>query len=268
MDFQNEVLFNGVVAVQSETQGMQTNINPPFEMVNQFRVLRDTFSAQYGLAQGAVNYQFASGTNTFHGDGFEILRNNWFDAAGINNAGMTPIDREHNYGFSVGGPIIKNRLFFHVSSEWYRNNATLTAQMNVPTPAEKAGDFSGYTDANGTQIPIFNPINSTCTANGNAPGKQFLGNIIPKSCFSALSASLLPDIPDPNLPGQVKNLTSQIAAAPLRQTSWGYSIDWGITDSQTVHFSQWRDTYNTIGVDNNAYFAVGTPLSGAKQSRG
>lgn len=264
VDFQNEVLFNGVVAVQSETQGYQTNINPPFEMVNQFRVLRDTFSAQYGLAQGAVNYNFASGTNTFHGDGFEILRNDFFDAAGINNGGVTPIDKENNYGFSVGGPIIKNRTFFYVSSEWYRTNATQVAHMTVPSPAEKQGNFSGYTDANGNQIPVFNPVNSTCTANGNTPGTQFIGNIIPQSCFSPLSQSILKSIPDPNLAGQTNNLTSQITAAPDRQTSWGFTIDHNITEKQSIHFSEWRDKYSTIAVDNNAYFAVGNPLSGAK----
>lgn len=264
VDFQNEVLFNGVVAVQSETQGFQTHINPPFEMVNQFRVLRDTFSAQYGLAQGAVNYQFASGTNTFHGDGFEILRNDFFDAAGINNAGVVPVDKEHNYGFSVGGPIIKNRTFFHVSSEWYHNNATQLALMTVPTPAEKTGDFSGYLDSSGHVIPIWNPVNSTCTAGGNRPGTPFIGNIIPASCISPLSASIIPDIPDPTLPGQVNNLTSQITSSPFRQTSWGYSIDHNITQTQTIHFSEWRDSYNYIAVDNNAYFAVGSLLSGAK----
>ena len=63
VDFQNEVLFNGVPAVQSETQGFQSNINPPFEMVNQFRVVTSVFSAQYGLAQGAASYNFVSGTN-------------------------------------------------------------------------------------------------------------------------------------------------------------------------------------------------------------
>jgi hypothetical protein len=275
VDFQNEVLFNGVVAIQSETQGFQTHINPPFEMVNQFRVLRDTFSAQYGLAQGAVNYQFASGTNTFHGDGFEILRNNFFDAAGINNAGITPVDREHNYGFTLGGPIIKNRTFFHVSSEWYRTNATQTGLMTVPTPAEKMGDFSGYVDSMGNQIAIYVPQFATATTQGWTPpagcpitaaqaGHPFPGNMIPQSCFSALSKSLLGDIPDPNLPGQVKNLSSQITASPYRQTSWGYTIDHNITDKQSVHYSEWRDIYNYIAVDNNALFAVGSPLSGAK----
>ena len=59
VDFENEVVFNGVAAVQAETQGFQTFINPPFEMVSEFSVLSSVFSAQYGLAQGVVSYQFA-----------------------------------------------------------------------------------------------------------------------------------------------------------------------------------------------------------------
>jgi hypothetical protein len=89
VDFQNEVTFNGIAAVQSETKGFQTYINPPFEMISEFNVLSSVFSAQYGLAQGVAAYQFASGTNIFHGDAFEILRNNYFDAAGANPPGTS-----------------------------------------------------------------------------------------------------------------------------------------------------------------------------------
>ncbi len=98
VDFESEVVFNGIPMAQSETQGFQTIWNPPYELVNQFNVERSTFSAQYGLAQGAVTYQTVSGTNQVHGDGFEIVRNNFFDARGAYNA-TTPIDQENNYGF-------------------------------------------------------------------------------------------------------------------------------------------------------------------------
>jgi len=89
VDFENEVMFNGVVANQSETQGLQSNINPPFEMVGEIQVLTSNFSAQYGLAQGVASYQFASGTNQLHGDAFELLRNTFLNAAGANPPGTT-----------------------------------------------------------------------------------------------------------------------------------------------------------------------------------
>jgi len=63
VDFEQEILYNGVPAPQPETEGYTVNFNPPFEMVQEFRVERSTFSAQYGLGQGALTYQMASGTN-------------------------------------------------------------------------------------------------------------------------------------------------------------------------------------------------------------
>ena len=92
-----------------------------------------------GLAQGVATYQTASGTNTLHGDVFEILRNNFFDARGAYNP-TVPVDNENNYGFTVGGPVWlpkiyngKNRLFFHISTEWYRRNYPDLTFMSLPT---------------------------------------------------------------------------------------------------------------------------------------
>ena len=85
VDFEQEILYNGVPAPQPETEGYTVNFNPPFEMVSEFRVERSTFSAQYGLGQGALTYQMASGTNRYHGDLFEINRNSFFDSEGFFN---------------------------------------------------------------------------------------------------------------------------------------------------------------------------------------
>ena len=81
--FENEVNFNGVPVAFVDYSGNQTYINPPYEAVSEFRVNSSTFDAQYGLGQGAVTFSMASGTNQFHGDGFEILRNQWFDSVGF-----------------------------------------------------------------------------------------------------------------------------------------------------------------------------------------
>lgn len=264
VDFQNEVVFNGIPAVQSETQGFQSNINPPFELVDQFKVLQNVFPAQYGLAQGVAQYQFSSGTNALHADGFEIMRNNYFDAKGANpplnpvtGAPETPIDKEDNFGFSVGGPVrlplIYNgtdKTFFFVSSEWYRLNQAVTGNMTVPTQAMVGGDFSGFPQ------PIYvpsGPLPSGCTP-GAAPGQQFPGNKIPTDCFSTVSKSLLTLIPTPTASGYTNNLKSQITSAKTRQTSWGFNIDENLTTSQTVHFSYWRDSYNTPAFDHPGYF--------------
>jgi hypothetical protein len=276
-DFANTVMFNGVVAVQAETQGYQSNINPPFEMVNEVQVLTTSFSAQYGLGQGVASYQFASGTDVLHGDAFEVLRNTMFNAAGANpgfNADGTkqsaPAIHEDNYGFSLGGPVVipklyngQKKTFFHVSSDWFRLNQKDTGTMTVPTVAEVNGDFSGLLSLASPQ-PIFVPQGFVapvgCSA--PAPGQQWPGNVIPKGCFSKSSASLLPLIPAPSLPGLSNNVSSSIGTLPTRQTNWGFSIDHNLTETQKLHVSFWRDKYRyTFCCSNNAHF--GNELGGS-----
>jgi hypothetical protein len=283
VDFQNEVTFNGIAAVQAETKGFQTYINPPFEMISEFNVLSSVFSAQYGLAQGVAAYQFATGTNAFHGDAFEILRNNYFDAAGANPPGTSstakgpvPVDKEHNYGFSLGGPVYipklypnKGKTFFHLSMEWYRNNQTQAGQMNLPTVAQKAGDFSGYgaTDATGAfhQFPIYVPPGFVAPAGciAPAPGQPWPGNTIPTSCFSTLSQSILKSLPDPQLNSLSNNTQSLVGVLLNRQFSRGFSIDHNLTDRQKLHGSFWRDHEPTPACcNNNAFLPANNPLTG------
>ena len=150
VNFESEILYNGIPAPQSETAGYTTNFNPPFELVNEFRVERSTFSAKYGLAQGAVTYQTASGTNALHGDAFYINRNEYFDANSFSNpGGRVPTDRENDYGFTVGGPVViphvyngKDKTFFLFSLDFAKTASTNTNTGTVPTALEKTGDFS------------------------------------------------------------------------------------------------------------------------------
>jgi hypothetical protein len=250
MFLENGVEFNGVPVAFVQNQGAQTYINPPYEAVSEFRLDNSTFDAQYGLGEGATTFNMASGTNQFHGDAFEILRNQLFDSAGFfptrfdaNGNPLPPINQENDFGFTVGGPVRIPRLyngskrtFFHFSSEWFRQNLAQTAIGTVPTAAMKAGDFSNFVDANGNQIPIFDPTT----------GKQFPGNIIPQSRFSSVANALLPLIPNPNLPGTNFGLQNNEAPAvhslPVRQLSWAYTIDQNLTSSQSIHFSEWRDS--------------------------
>jgi outer membrane receptor protein involved in Fe transport len=267
VDFQSEVVFNGVPLAQSETQGFQTIWNPPFELVNEFNVLRSSFSAQYGLAGGAVTYHTASGTNALHGDGFEIIRNNFFDAKGAYNP-TVPIDKENNYGFSVGGPVFiphvyngKNKTFFYLSMEWYRENNAQTGTYSLPTAAEKAGDFSGLRDNSGNLIKIYNPANSGCNANGNTPGSQFRGNIIPALCFSANSSSLLQYLPNPTLSGFYNNAVNGEGVLPVRQNPWGFNVDHSINDKQSLHFAMWRDKQTSYGDNSGTNLPFSSPLA-------
>jgi hypothetical protein len=205
--FENEVQFNGVPVAFVDYSGNQTYINPPYEAISEFRVNSSTFDARYGLGQGAVTYNMASGTNDLHGDAFEILRNQLFDSAGFfpthfgpKGDPAPPIDQQNNYGFTVGGPVIipklyngKNRTFAHYSADWFKQNQAQNTIGTVPTPAMKTGDFSGFVDSTGAQIPIYDP----------QTGKPFPGNVIPQARFSALALRFCQISPIPTGPASI-----------------------------------------------------------------
>ncbi|MFC5862323.1 carboxypeptidase regulatory-like domain-containing protein [Acidicapsa dinghuensis] len=268
-DFEEEIVYNGIPVPQSETEGYTTNYDPPYDFVQEFRVERTTFSAQFGLGQGALTYQMKSGTNQYHGNAFEINRNSFFDSVGFfngpnfNSANVddkAPVDHENNYGFSVGGPIRiphlydgRNKTFGYYSQEWYKQNTENLTNGTVPTVAEKTGDFSNYLGTNkaGDQIvvPIYDPTT----------GKQFqcngVLNVICPDRISPIAASLLQYIPDPDnsgtgVGGQTNNKNFVPFISPQIQHIWGFTVDQTLTPTQSLHYSEWRNTFHNYGFDN------------------
>src|SRR5215475_8088940 len=134
---------------------------PSIDAIQEFRVERNSFSAEFGQAQGAViNLITKGGSNTFHGSFFEFYRNDSLNANNffLNRAGQPkPQLKYNNYGFNFSGPIFapkfgeggkgywngKNRVFFFWSEEWRRERRGQVLTAQVPTAAEKTGDFSG-----------------------------------------------------------------------------------------------------------------------------
>ena len=272
VDFEQEIVYNGIPAPQPETEGYTTNFNPPFELVQEYRVEKSTFSAQFGLGQGALTYQMKSGTNSYHGDLFEINRNSLFDSVGFFNGpawgGKTspPPDHENNYGFSIGGPIRiphvydgRNKTFGHYSQEWYKQNNEDTDVSTVPTVQEKKGDFSDLVDASGALIPIYDP----------QTGQPFPGNVIQPGRISPLSSSILQYIPDPDRPGSgpgglLSNKSFAPYINPIIQHVWGFVVDQTLTPTQSIHYSQWRNSYSTHSFDYHPLVLAPNPLNSQK----
>ncbi|HVW76228.1 MAG TPA: TonB-dependent receptor [Alloacidobacterium sp.] len=279
VDFEQEIVYNGVPAPQPETEGYTTNFNPPYEMVDEFRVERTTFAAQFGLGQGVLTYQMASGTNKYHGDLFEINRNSFFDSVGFFNGkdwvpsnvhNTPPTDHENNYGFTIGGPISipklydgRNRTFGHYSQEWYKQNNLNTNSSTVPTALEKTGDFSDFVDSDGHIIPIYDNIPGTPEY-----GQQFSYNgklnVIPPSMLSPTSQSLLQYLPDPDLPGLDSNRSYAPFVNPHIQHVWGFTVDQVLTPKQNIHYSQWRNSFSNYSFDNNPFVIAPNPLNSMK----
>jgi len=132
---------------------------PSIDSIQEFEVQTNTFAAEYGRNSGSVvNLVTKSGTNRLHGSAYEFLRNDALDARNYfnDNRFAKPPLRLNQFGGTLGGPILKNKTFFFLNYEGFRRSAGITRITNVPTLAERAGQF---TDANGNPVAV--PVTST-----------------------------------------------------------------------------------------------------------
>ena len=256
------------------------NSNPPYEMVDQFRVIRNLFSARYGMVQGAVDYGMREGTNKLHGDGFLIDRNQFFDSDGFfpvyNGQGkpIPPANIQSEWGGTVGGPVVlpklyngHNKTFFLFSFDLYSWKQGQTAYGSVPTAAEVGGDFTKFVNSNGVQIPIYDPTT----------GQQFMGcggtqpNVICPSRIDPLSKTLLQYIPAPNATGTNYGLQNNEAPAipsiTIQNRAWGVTIDHQLSQNQSISFTWWRSRYLQPQIEETSSASIvpaNNPLSGVE----
>ena len=137
------------------------------DFIQEVKIETSNFSAEFGRTSGpAFNIVTRSGSNAWHGSAFEFLRNNYFDARPFFSAFKTHL-RFNDFGYGVGGPIIKNRLFFYVGEEWKKlrqQNAPTT--FSVPSSAMLAGNFQGLTSG-GAPVVLHFPGTNTPIPNNN-----------------------------------------------------------------------------------------------------
>jgi Carboxypeptidase regulatory-like domain len=191
---QTLALIDGVDNTRGDGMGPQTvEMEPPPDVIREFRVEVNNLSAEYGrTGGGVVNATIKSGTNQFHGGLYELLRNDVFDAAGWGNT-RKPSLRRNTAGVNAGGPIRHNRTFFFAAFERLWNNQGSTATANLGLPAWRKGDFSTATrDANGSAfvVPIYDPASGNTTT--------FPGNVIPSNRLDPVAVKALQYMPLPN----------------------------------------------------------------------
>jgi len=203
------VTVDGVNIRDINDPRVNISLNP--DVVQEFQENQSNYSAQQHSAGGAaINLVTKSGTNSFHGSAFEFLRNDVLDAKNFFDSGDKPPFRQNQFGFSVGGPIIKNRTFFFAGYEGLRIVKHETFQYTVPTEAERAGDFTG-------EPQIFDPSTYNAGTNTRQP---FLNNQLTGISPTSLNAlDLL--FPHPNRPGDVNNL---LGNPPDNSTNDQFSI--------------------------------------------
>jgi len=208
------------------------------DAIAEFKVQTSNYSPEFGRSGGAVvNATTKSGTNRFHGSAWEFLRNDKFDARGYFESPTDPKApyKQNQFGATLGGPIIKEKVFFFGDYEGTRINSAQTVFETVPSVAETKGDFSdilgGQSGVDALCRPVFtnevyNPATTqTVTANtscGNAPGTATVrngfgfdpvtglpipgqANIIPSQYLSTLGLNYASLYPAPNVPGAQGN---------------------------------------------------------------
>jgi carboxypeptidase family protein/TonB-dependent receptor-like protein len=212
---QSEILLDGVA-----TNGAYLNIVtivPTQDAIQEFKVQTNNLGPEYGrFAGGVINLSTKSGSNSFHGSVYEFLRNKVLNANDFfDNRNNVPVPAftQNQFGANVGGPIVKNKLFFFSSYEGYRLRKGNPLTTTVPTLAERGGDFSK------SGSPIYDPLtgsSQTCTSGGGACRTQlsFNGtpNVIDPARIDPTAKALLAYFPMPNQPGEINNLVVNFSA--------------------------------------------------------
>jgi hypothetical protein len=182
-------------------QDLLSNINQPLpfpDAVQEFDFQTSNFSAEYGDdSSGVVNVITKSGTNEFHGNAFEFVRNAEFNARNFFASTVDPLKR-NQFGGTFGGPIKGSKLFFFLGYQGTRiRDSQSGLGAYVPTAADIAGDFSALLSANNPA----NPLGRAITLQDPTTGKAFPNNQIPISRFDPVAKNLLkylPSSPNPN----------------------------------------------------------------------
>jgi carboxypeptidase family protein len=250
--FQHSQFFNASSSLQTEVNGQLREGNnyqiegiddnertgllqiliPPLEAIQTVDVSTSNYDAELGRASGAVtNVILKSGTNTFHGAAYEFARNSYLNARNFFDPSVGHL--AYNYfGGNVGGPIIKNKLFFFADYLKVFDHEANTNRVSIPTVAFRSGDlssstttiynpFSGNPDGTGRQplvatsaagvatVPgpngMVDAFNPTCTNAAGCP------NIIPLALINPISSKLMALLPPPNLPGTSNNYFALLA---------------------------------------------------------
>ena len=177
--------------------GQQQN-SVPMDAMQEFRVISNNYSAEYGHSTGGViTLSTKSGTNAFHGSVFEYARNDAFDARNFFSA-TKPRLRLNQFGGSLGGPIKHDKTHFFASWEDTRQTTGGTTIQTVPDAAMRSGDFSNVRDPSGRVIPIYDPA----TTAGNVR-QIFPGNIIPANRLDPVAKAMTAFWPAPNRAGLI-----------------------------------------------------------------
>jgi len=260
--YHNEIYIDGMIGTTINMQGNGNEINTGLavEAVDQGEVQTAGVSAQY-QGQGVVSFTSRSGSNKFHGSAFEYFRNTSLDAwdfasketvNSVTKKITKPVEHQNEFGGALGGPILRNKLFFFASGERIMYTKTPNpTYYTIPTDAMRKGDFSAYT------YKIYDPDTTTCSS-GSCTRTQFeyngAKNVIPPGRLSNVSNYLQQWLPDTTNDNVTNNYAGGFTYGFNYFKSFG-KLDWNLSPSQHV-----AATYSTGQRAPNPTDSSGLPL--------
>ncbi|HEX3469763.1 MAG TPA: carboxypeptidase regulatory-like domain-containing protein [Silvibacterium sp.] len=225
-------------------------IYPAVDTIAEFKMLRNSYGPEYGQASGAIiSLTTRSGANQFHGGAFYAGRNdalnanNWF--ANHEDLGKAE-ERRHDYGYNISGPAIKDKLFFWWNQEWNKEIQGVPFGACVPTSAESAGDFSGYsgpTDQCGATLP-------TIPTYAQAPGNP--NKIASPDAAGLLIAQFYPSPTNSNL--IAGNNYNQLIRNHLNWSEWNVRGDYDVTKSNRATLRWTQDSWDNPSQNDGTPF--------------
>jgi hypothetical protein len=246
----NDVQLDGVPL----TSSYKTSYTPSIEAVGEVSFQKNAVDSEYGYsAGGIVILNMKSGANQFHGSGYYHRRDPRLNAFGdptiVRVAGADETaNRGTNlkmFGGTIGGPILKNKLFFFSSYEQWDDARPISVKLTLPTQLERQGNFSQSTRAcrinnviANCVRTIFDPLTST---GSNGVRTAFAGNLIPTNRFDPTATKLLGELPLPNLPGSDLNWQGS-KVENVDYWNLSHRIDWNISEKwkSFVRYGQFR----------------------------
>jgi len=240
---------------------------PALESLETVNVVTNSFDAEQGLAGGSViNVQIKSGTNTLTGSAFEYHANeglrahNYFDPPGTQKGKW----RYNQFGGTVGGPVVRNRLFYFASYENTRDQRDVSQTVSVPTLPMRLGNLSAAPN------PIYDPM----TGNPDGSGRTaFPGNVIPDNRIDPIARKIIGLMPLPNLSnadGSIPETRNYFVQAPFTFNRWTLDtkVNWNATSKLNIfarysHLDFWTFNETVYGKQ-----LQGPPIAGGNPGTG
>jgi hypothetical protein len=231
-------------------------INPNFEAIGESKITSQNYDAEFGQAiAGVVSVSTKSGTNDLHGAIYAFRQNDVLQARNpfsqfqkdSSTGKFIPDTLRNQFGGSVGGAVIKNKIFFFGDFDGLRSKTGGSQLLTVPTAAARTGDLSAY------GVNIFDPNTTVVNPDGTISRTQFGSNKIPTARLSQQALNVLKLIPLPNAPGRLNGTADNFVASGIEgfdKNSFDVRVD-----------AKMSDKFNTFGRYSFADFTRNGPTA-------